>query len=225
MPSPGHRPRSSSASLARATHALRKGDISISDPIPSSFTWTVSSPSGRSDQYQDRPLIQQVDGTWPRQSAGVHSPNLSTSQPMMYDSRCVSMGPSIVPSNMSTAPSKTSLNASQKKTGGLRATIRRMFGSKKNRASISEHRRDYYRSVSYFPKPAAGLISCSALSSSHDCRARQGFCLLKGQDGTIRTLYRLVAESDGHLCIVLPSLLYILFWNATDQNSCRTLAT
>ncbi|KAK5233175.1 hypothetical protein LTR47_005672 [Exophiala xenobiotica] len=119
MPSPNHRPRASLASTGTGA-AIRRGDLKISDPIPFNesrdmFITTNSIPSPRFNAGY-RPN----DTTWPRKSTSAQE----------YHVRHVSDMP---PGSMSSIPSKSSLN--QKKPGGLRATLKRMFTGRKHRSA------------------------------------------------------------------------------------------
>lgn len=83
-----------------------------------------------------------IRNTAPTMQRGRH---FSTGNIEPGDAGRASMGPSLIPSSISTAPSKGSM--SQKKQTGFRATLRRMFGSKKGRASMDDQRKEYHRSV------------------------------------------------------------------------------
>lgn len=138
MPSPKSQSRYSNGSLLRSSTgaAIRRGDIKISDPIP---------------YDQDaQPVAARQNSDWPIKPEAANMPqgrHFSTGNLEPGDAGRASMGPSLLPSSISTAPSKASI--SQKKDSGFRATLRRMFGSKKGRASMGDQRKDYHRSVRY----------------------------------------------------------------------------
>ena len=147
MPSPSQKARSSTASLGRSSStgaALKRRDLKISDPIPiprvSGDAFDSTYANGKLD-YASATLYNQLDGTWPRKSASpaphvrARSNGATISAKLddiNFSKSRTSMGPSI---SMSSAPSKGSL--SKRKNGGFRVMIRRMFGSKKNRETLS----------------------------------------------------------------------------------------
>ncbi|KIV97471.1 hypothetical protein PV10_01222 [Exophiala mesophila] len=134
MPSPNHR-SSRSLSLAGTGAALRRGDISISDPIPQdpdeayvgtemvAHTRYLSAPPANDPSWTPKTDAAQWDSHYRHVSAGNAVSNPSAR---------VSTGPSLMPSSMSSAPSKSSLTP--KKASGFRATIKRMFSSKRHRS-------------------------------------------------------------------------------------------
>lgn len=151
MPSPKSKQRSSSASLAHlsAGAAVRRGDIKISDPIPVDSGYDGHPPSTAADIRTMSVTAWQQDGTWPRKS---NPPEMHHVRNVSYghernDVGRASAGPSLIPSSISTAPSKGSL-APRNSSGGFRSALKRMFGSKRGRVPISDSRRDYHRSVS-----------------------------------------------------------------------------
>jgi hypothetical protein len=136
MPSPKAPDRYSNGSLLRSSTgaAIRRGEIKISDPLP----YDQDAPTVATRHNSDWP-IKNPTTTMQR---GRH---YSTGNLEPGDAGRASMGPSLIPSSISTAPSKGSI--SQKKQTGFRATLRRMFGSKKGRSSMEEQRKEYHRSV------------------------------------------------------------------------------
>lgn len=136
MPSPPDQSRDSNGSLLRSSTgaAIRRGDIKISDPIP---------------YDQDvQPVATRHNSDWPiKPEAGnmQQGRHFSTGNLEPGNAGRASVGASLIPSSISTIPSKGSI--SQKKQSGFRATLRRMFGSKKGRASMDDHRKQYHRSV------------------------------------------------------------------------------
>ena len=147
MPSPSQKARSSTASLGRSSSAgaaLKRGDMKISDPIPiprvSDDAFDSTYANGKLD-YASTTLYNQLDGTWPRKIASTaphvrawsNGATISAKQDDMNLSKSrTSMGPSI---SLSSAPSKGSL--SKRKNSGFRLMIRRMFGSKRHRETLS----------------------------------------------------------------------------------------
>ena len=151
MPSPPQsQQRRSSASASHSNSpgsAIRRGDLKISDPIP--FTnGTNGYPTPTTHDMTTLPSTKQPDGTWPRKASPTtdmqHVRTMSTGHGDVYAVGRASVGPSLVPSSLSTGPSKHSL--SQKKPSGFRATLRRMFSSKRGRTSLGGNRYDYHRS-------------------------------------------------------------------------------
>lgn len=136
MPSPKSQSRNSNGSLLRSSTgaAIRRGDIKISDPIP----YAQDAQTVTTGQNSDWPIKPEAENMQP----GRH---FSTGNLEPGNAGRASMGPSLIPSSISTAPSKGSI--SQKKQSGFRATLRRMFGSKKGRASMGDQKKDYHRSV------------------------------------------------------------------------------
>lgn len=165
MPSPNNGKRTSSLSLGRqSVAAIRRGDVKISDPIPL--------PMDKADEAfalgqevvnnnSSRSATPATDGTWPRRTTPPENTPLHGSEGGGRDRSRLALnresdGPSMLLSAMS---SKTSLK--QRKSGGFRATVRSLFGSKRNRSALSSDR-SYYISVS------AGLL----LSFPSPCRTR-----------------------------------------------------
>jgi hypothetical protein len=137
MPSPNGQNRYSNGSLLRSSTgaAIRRGELTISDPIPQDYDTTRSQTIARHNS--DWP----IKATPAEPQRGRH---FSTGNMEPHITR-ESMGPSLVASSMSTTPSKTS--SGQKKTTGFRATLRRMFGSKRGRTSFEDPLTSYHRSV------------------------------------------------------------------------------
>ena len=162
MPSPNDGQRVSSLSLGRqSAAAVRRGEVKISDPIPL--------PKDKIDAGllvdqalgdQTRSTTPATDGTWPLRST---SPGNSTGPSSEGGQRDVSRltlnrestGPSVLLSTMSL---KTSLT--QRKSGGFRATIRSLFGSKRHRSTLSNDR-SYHISV----RPDKALLCSSPVLS------------------------------------------------------------
>lgn len=152
MPSPNHRAR---ASLGAPTTgaALRRGEVKISDPIPFDTTdyYTAYNPATPS-KYPSGLRVD--DSTWPRKSSPsteFHYRHASTGNVPSATARA-SVGPSLMPSSMSSVPSKASLN--QRKQSGFRAALKRMFSSKKHRSvpnDVSDPR--YFRGEPGFLNP------------------------------------------------------------------------
>ncbi|KAK5062951.1 hypothetical protein LTR84_005027 [Exophiala bonariae] len=136
MPSPNHRTRASLGAPATGA-ALRRGEVKISDPIPfdTNDYYTTYNPVTPS-KYPSGLRVD--DSTWPRKSnpgAEFHYRHASTGNVPSSTARA-SMGPSLMPSSMSSVPSKASL--SQRKQGGFRAALKRMFSSKRHRSVPSD---------------------------------------------------------------------------------------
>ncbi|KEF55145.1 uncharacterized protein A1O9_08799 [Exophiala aquamarina CBS 119918] len=152
MPSPNHRTRASLGTPSTSA-ALRRGEVKISDPIPFDTTdyytaYNTATPS----KYPSGLRVD--DSTWPRKSSPgteFHYRHASTGNVPSHTARA-SAGPSLMPSSMSSIPSKASL--SQKKQSGFRAALKRMFSSKKHRsvpADVSDPR--YFRSETAYLNP------------------------------------------------------------------------
>jgi len=151
MPSLHQRSGTSNASLSRSNTgtALRRGELKISDPIPSGQGESVFASSNTTPPsfLVTGPSVQ--DGTWPRQTppASFRVRSGSGGRVDIAKGARVSEGPSLVPSSMSTVPSRTSLTQ-KKQGGGFRATIKRVFGGKRHRSvSYGDNQKDYHRSV------------------------------------------------------------------------------
>ena len=154
MPSPKSKQRLSSTSLTHlsAGAAVRRGDIKISDPIPVDSGHDGHPPSTAADINAMSSMTWQPDATWPRKST---PPEMHHVRNASYGHERTEIGrasaePSLIPSSISTAPSKTSLTP-RKSSGGFKSALKRMFGSKRGR--LSESRKDYHRSVSSLPSP------------------------------------------------------------------------
>ena len=157
MPSPKSKHRSSSTSLAHLSTgaAVRRGEIKISDPIPVDSGYDGQLPSTTADINAMSTTAWPQDATWPRKSTPPelnHIRNASYGHDRTDFASRVSAGPSLIPSSISTAPSKGSLTP-RKSTGGFRSALKRMFGSKRGR--LTETRKDAHRSVSECPIPLA----------------------------------------------------------------------
>ena len=147
MPSPSHGKRVSSTSVGRhSAAALRRGEIKISDPIPLPRD-TLDSPL-QSDQEtsNQRFLTSATDGTWPRRSTPTEAGARPGSAGGRRDASQVAINRESAghSANLSSMSSKNSLK--QRKTGGFRATIRSLFGSKRHRSMLSSDR-SYHISV------------------------------------------------------------------------------
>jgi len=113
--------------------AIRRGEIKISEPIPSSYVHN----GAEMDAAAFEQPTPRLEGTWPRSSgAGAsHGRKESSILPSVHVSKFTertSLGPSLTASNMSSTPSKDSATTPKRVTG-LRASIRRMFSSKKDK--------------------------------------------------------------------------------------------
>ena len=154
MPSPKHQNRSSNASQHSATGAaIRRGELKISDPIPYDIGPNGPSSSVGHDMSTLAPIPRHQDATWSSRKVSpseIQRPprNVSISNGELNDISRASAGPSLVPSSLSTGPSKNSLT--QRKNSGFRATLKRMFGSKRGRNSFIDSR-DFHQSVSTDP--------------------------------------------------------------------------
>ena len=119
--------------------AIRRGEIKISEPIPSSYVHNgTEMDAGAYEQPTPR-----MEGTWPRGSGTgtSHGRNESSIQPAHVSrfTERTSLGPSLTTSNMSSTPSKGS-TTTPKRAIGLRASIKRMFGSKRDGYATSHTR-------------------------------------------------------------------------------------
>ncbi|KAI1613163.1 hypothetical protein EDD37DRAFT_335640 [Exophiala viscosa] len=136
MPSLNHRSRGSLGTTNTGA-ALRRGDLKISDPIPftdSRDMFPQPTPA-MSSAYDLAPLPNET--TWPRRTSPPQEYHVRhTSDAPVNAAVRNSAGPSLIPSSMSSIPSKGSLT--QKKPGGLRATLKRMFTSKRHRSAPVE---------------------------------------------------------------------------------------
>jgi hypothetical protein len=152
MPSPNNGKRRSSTSPGRhSVAAIRRGDVKISDPIPLPrnkvdealrLVQEVNNNSSRSD-------TPATDGTWPRRSTPPENATRLGSEVGQRDASELALSrESASPSALlSTMSSRTSLK--QRKSGGFRATIRSLFGSKRHRSTLQvSNDRLYHISVS-----------------------------------------------------------------------------
>ncbi|RMZ89047.1 hypothetical protein DV736_g3723, partial [Chaetothyriales sp. CBS 134916] len=143
------RNRSSKSSQHSATSAaIRRGELKISDPIPFDTRLQGSPPPAGFD------VSRKVSPS----EIQNHQQPTSIAPEDMYTTSRTSARPSIVPSSLSTGTSKASLR--QKNTGGLMVTLRRIFGSKRSRISLSEAK-GYHQSAR--PKPSFTDVRTSAL--------------------------------------------------------------
>ena len=127
--------------------AIRRGDIKISEPIPSSYVHNGPEMDRSFEDPQATPILAaRRSGTDLLQGR-----NASSSQPVHVSrfTERTSLGPSLSISNMSSTPSKDSV--SQRRNAGLRASIRRMFSSRKDKTA-SLQKRNQLQSVSRTPR-------------------------------------------------------------------------
>lgn len=138
--------------------AIRRGEIKISEPIPSSYVHNgAEMDAGAYEQPTPR-----VEGTWPRGSGAgvVHGRNDSSVQSVHVSrfTERTSLGPSLATSNMSSTPSKESATTPKKATG-LRASLKRMFSSKRDK-NATAHTRSAYQSVSNTSSLCFHALTC-----------------------------------------------------------------
>ncbi|KAK5943881.1 hypothetical protein PMZ80_003162 [Knufia obscura] len=105
--------------------AIRRGEVKISEPLPSSYVHNgAEMDAGAYEQPTPR-----IEGTWPRSggAGALHGRNESSTLPIHISrfTERTSLGPSLATSNMSSTPSKESATTPKKATG-LKASIRRM---------------------------------------------------------------------------------------------------
>ncbi|KAL2436225.1 hypothetical protein ABEF95_006083 [Exophiala dermatitidis] len=143
MRSTDHHPRLSSG-VTSTSAALRRGDIKISDPIPFDEprdSLRASKPGTRSfHSYGHQP----GDATWLERSSPTQDLRARhASDAQTYAGARNSLAQLTLPRSMSSMPSKVSLD--QKRTGGLRAVLKRMFSGKRHRsAPISSSVHQYH---------------------------------------------------------------------------------
>lgn len=124
--------------------AIRRGEVKISEPLPSSYVHNgAEMDAGAYEQPTPR-----IEGTWPRSggAGALHGRNESSTLPIHISrfTERTSLGPSLATSNMSSTPSKESATTPKKATG-LKASIRRMFSRKHDR-HVTGHTRSAYQS-------------------------------------------------------------------------------
>lgn len=141
MPSPSRHLSTDELSHRASTGlAIRRGEVKISDPIPSSYRHNGAEMD--TGAYEERQSTPRPAGTWSGKSSGTHITGKNDgTQPNAHVSRFTertSLGPSIAISNMSSTGSKES--TPQRRNAGLRATIRRMFSSKKDKTTALPRR-------------------------------------------------------------------------------------
>lgn len=131
--------------------AIRRGDIKISDPIPSSYVHHGPEMDFANGQVV---LINDDSGSCFGKNGLSASHGRSGSAPLSSHpahaakfTERASLGPSLSVGNMASVPSKDSV--SQKRDGGLRASIKRMFSKKNNAATVQK--RDGHHSVCIRP--------------------------------------------------------------------------
>lgn len=139
-------PMLASTSGKNKKYAVRRGELSISDPVSSTFVHDELPPEWQ-EMSRERDTPTKSDGNWPRKSMPTtHARGGSYQQEDCDAENRISLGPSIVVNSLSSMPSKASL--SQGKPNGFRATIKRMFGSKRRRPSLNTVHSRYHPSVS-----------------------------------------------------------------------------
>lgn len=147
MPSPNHR-SGGSLSLASTGAAVRRGDLKISDPIPYDESGEMFNGPNTVPPTRYHSAHPSNDATWPRKSTPIQDFHMRhVSDVPANTSTRLSAGPSLIPSSMSSIPSKSSLN--QKKPGGLRAVLKRMFSGKRHRSVPSGTNGYHYSDPSY----------------------------------------------------------------------------
>ncbi|RMZ79354.1 hypothetical protein DV737_g3437, partial [Chaetothyriales sp. CBS 132003] len=143
------RRRSSKSSQHSATSAaIRRGELKISDPVPFDTRLHGSPPSAGFDASRKASPSEMQR----------HQLITSIAPEGMYITTRTSARPSIVPSTLSTGTSKASLG--QRNTGGLMATLKRMFSSKRSRISLVEAK-GYHQSTR--PKPSFTNVRISTV--------------------------------------------------------------
>jgi hypothetical protein len=132
--------------VADACGAIRRGKLEISKPIPI-LQDKAGEPTSRMDDalhgYQISPTSSGKTDTGPRRSTApalhLFNPPYTDNVPgfhasaSYFDSNRTSAALTNTPQSMSSLPS----DGSMKRGGGIRATLRRMFGSKRSRDSFS----------------------------------------------------------------------------------------
>lgn len=118
--------------------AIRRGDIKISDPIPSSYVH--NGPEMDYDEVVEQSATRS-EGTWPRGSAigTLHGRSDSGTQHAHISrfTERTSSGPSLTANNTmpSTLPQNNSMQRSE---SGLRATLKRMFSKKDKSTTLQK---------------------------------------------------------------------------------------
>lgn len=130
--------------------AIRRGDVKISEPIPSSYIHN----GAEMDGITERPSLNGGIGglgSWSGKTTPVASHGRSGSAPLASHTAHISRftertssGPSISPSNMIPVPPSEPI--SHKKDSGLRASLKRMFSKKAHSTTIQK--RGAHNSVS-----------------------------------------------------------------------------
>lgn len=125
--------------------AIRRGDVKISEPIPSSYVHHGPEMDFANGQVV---LVDHDSGSCFAKNGLSASHGRSGSAPLSSHPAHVakfaeraSLGPSLATSNMASAPANDSL--SQKRDGGLRASIKRMF-SKKSHVTTTQKREAHH---------------------------------------------------------------------------------
>ncbi|EXJ77148.1 hypothetical protein A1O3_10306 [Capronia epimyces CBS 606.96] len=130
MPSQSHRPRGS-AGLALTSAALRRGDVKISDPIPFDESGDAFSHSKPVIQSFHSSGYRHDDASWLRNNHPTQEAHTRyVSDLRAYAGARDSLEPSSLPRSMSSIPSKASLD--QRKPGGIRAALKRIFSSRRH---------------------------------------------------------------------------------------------
>lgn len=142
--------------------AIRRGEIKISEPIPSSYVHNgAEMDAGAYEQPTPR-----VEGTWSRGRGAdaAHGKNDSLGQPAHISKfiERTSLGPSLAISNMSSTPSRESATT-PKKAAGLRASLKRMFSSRRDR-NATTHSRSVHQST---PTRVRSMNAAQHLSEFH----------------------------------------------------------
>lgn len=185
MLSSSHRARGSLTQTS-TTAALHRGDLKISDPIPFDDSGEGFSRSKLVTQSFHGSDGRANNAIWPRKNSPAPDPHARhVSDAQAYTGARTSLGPSSLPRSMSSMPSKASLD--QKKSGRLRAALKRMFSSKRHSSaptgskgheyaragrllSAQEQRSEVQAQAGSEPAPPSPFIPREAALTSHSTR-------------------------------------------------------
>ncbi|EXJ83234.1 hypothetical protein A1O1_06853 [Capronia coronata CBS 617.96] len=123
--------------MAGAGAALRRGDIKISEPLPFEGSADTSYRPRYATQSFHSSGHRPYEASWQSKIPSAQDPHIRhASDTQAYAATRGSSGPSSLPRSMSTIPAKASLD--QKRSGGIRAALKRMFSSKRHRSAPAD---------------------------------------------------------------------------------------
>lgn len=111
--------------------AIRRGDVKISEPIPSSYVHN----GAEMDQVNEQatPRVRAFNASRDETDSVSHGRSISSNTPVHVSKFTERTSPVLLNTNDAPLGSSTDTAAQRRNTSGLRATIRRMFSSRREK--------------------------------------------------------------------------------------------